>query len=130
VGALFLLAPACAWSTPPLTAAAKLVAESSRIYAADGTLVTTLHGEQDREVVRLSRIPAVLQQAVVAIEDERFWDHRGVDLKAVARAAYENATSGRVVEGGSTITQQYVKNEVLAGRERTLRGKMQEAARA
>jgi penicillin-binding protein 1A len=99
------------------------------VYAADGTLITTLHGEENREVVPFASIPSVLQDAVVAIEDQRFWVHRGVDIRAVARAAVSNASEGRVAEGGSTITQQYVKNELL-GPERDVRRKLREASLA
>jgi penicillin-binding protein 1A len=99
------------------------------VYAADGTLITTLHGEENREVVPFDAIPKVLQDAVVAIEDQRFWAHRGVDLRAVARAAASNASEGRVAEGGSTITQQYVKNELL-GPERDVKRKLREASLA
>jgi penicillin-binding protein 1A len=99
------------------------------VYAADGTLITTLHGEENREVVPFEAIPKVLQDAVVAIEDQRFWIHNGVDLRAVARAAVSNAEEGRVAEGGSTITQQYVKNELL-GAERDVRRKLREASLA
>lgn len=100
--------------------------QNSIIYAADGTPITTLHAEQDRVLVPIDRIPEVVQDAVVAIEDKRFWSHRGIDLKALVRAAYVNATEGRVVEGGSTITQQYVKN-TLVGNDRTLKRKIREA---
>jgi penicillin-binding protein 1A len=100
--------------------------QNSIIYAADGTPITTLHAEQDRVLVPIDRIPQVMQDAVVAIEDKRFWTHRGVDLKALVRAAYVNATEGRIVEGGSTITQQYVKN-TLVGSDRTLKRKIREA---
>jgi penicillin-binding protein 1A len=100
--------------------------QNSIIYAADGTPITTLHAEEDRVLVPIDRIPKVLQDAVVAIEDKRFWSHRGVDLKALVRAAYVNATEGRIVEGGSTITQQYVKN-TLVGNDRTLKRKIREA---
>src|ERR687895_1972432 len=62
------------------------LAQSSKVYAADGTLITTLHGEQDRTIIRLTRIPKHVQNAVIAIEDERYWDHEGVDFKAVLRA--------------------------------------------
>jgi penicillin-binding protein 1A len=105
------------------------VAESSRLYAADGSLIATLHAEENRETVPFATIPKVLRDAVVAIEDERFWQHKGVDPKAVLRAAYANAESGEIAEGGSTITQQYVKNEVV-GRDRNVRRKIQEAALA
>jgi penicillin-binding protein 1A len=132
--AVFLVALAvgaggCAWETKPLVLQRVPVAESSRIYAADGTLVATLHAEENRETVPYNRIPPVVRDAVVAIEDERFWQHKGVDPKAVLRAAYANAEEGEVVEGGSTITQQYVKNELLT-RERNVRRKIQEAALA
>ena len=123
-----LSATACAWEGAPLPATSA-IAETSRIYGADGGLVTSLHGVENREVVPLSRIPKALQDAVVAIEDERFWSHGGVDLRAVARAAASNTSEGRVVEGGSTITQQYVKNELL-GSERTAQRKLREASLA
>ena len=120
----------CTWKAPPLeVGSGPGKVESSMVFAADGSLLTMLHGAQDRETVRLSQVPAALRQAVVAVEDERFWQHRGVDVKSVARAVYANARSGRVVEGGSTITQQYVKNE-LVGPDRSVRRKLREAALA
>jgi len=103
--------------------------QNSIVFAADGTPITTLHAEQDRVIVPIDRIPDVVQDAVVAIEDKRFWSHRGVDLKALVRAAYVNATEGRIIEGGSTITQQYVKN-TLVGNDRTLKRKIAEARMA
>ena len=127
---LVLLAGACSWQTPPLASTTPdPLAESSKILAADGSVVTALHGEENRETVPLSRVPTTLRDAVVAVEDERFWDHKGVDAKSVLRAVYTNATEGEVVEGGSTITQQYVKNE-LVGAERTVRRKLREASLA
>jgi penicillin-binding protein 1A len=109
------------------------LAESSRIYAADGTLINTLHGEQDRTIIPLTRIPKHVQNAVIAIEDERYWDHEGVDFRAVLRALLTNITSGEIKEGGSTITQQYVKNVIIAPgetAEKTLERKIREAALA
>jgi penicillin-binding protein 1A len=102
------------------------LAQTSIVYAADGSVLTTLHAEQDRTLVPVLHIPKHMRHAVVAIEDSRFFEHRGVDLKAVMRALYVNATEGAIVEGGSTITQQYVKN-VLTGGERTLNRKLREA---
>jgi penicillin-binding protein 1A len=119
----------CAWQTKPLAIDTQPLAESSRIYAADGTLVATLHAEQNRESVPIAAMPQSLKDAVVAIEDARFWQHNGVDAKSVIRAAYENTSKGKVVEGGSTITQQYVKNE-LVGNDRNVRRKLREAALA
>ena len=126
---LALVAGACAYSTPDLRLTAPAVAQSSKIYASDGTLITTLHADQNRETVPLAQMPTVLRNAVVAIEDERFWHHKGVDLRALVRAAITDARNGKVVQGGSTITEQYVKN-VLADNERTVHRKLREAALA
>ncbi|MBV8304977.1 MAG: transglycosylase domain-containing protein, partial [Acidimicrobiia bacterium] len=124
---LALVAGACAWQTPDLLLSGPAVAQSTKIFAADGSLITTLHADQNRETVPLSEMPKQLQDAVVAIEDERFWHNTGVDIRAVVRAAWADAMHGKVVEGGSTITEQYVKN-VLADRERTVHKKLREAA--
>ena len=109
------------------------LAESSKIYAGDGSLITTLHGIENRTVIGISKIPKHFQNAVVAIEDERFYQHDGVDLKAILRAFARNVSSGDVEEGGSTITQQYVKNTLIAPGEtaaQTLKRKINEAALA
>ena len=99
--------------------------QTSFLYAADGTLITRLHAGEDRVVVKYRNIPQVMRDAVIAIEDQRFWDHRGIDLRALLRAAYVNATEGRVVQGASTITQQLVKNLFLSN-EDTVGRKVQE----
>ncbi|HHY36716.1 MAG TPA: penicillin-binding protein 1A [Firmicutes bacterium] len=98
---------------------------TSFVYDARGELLTKLHGEENRVPVKLSDIPQELQDAVVAIEDARFYEHPGVDLRAIARAAWRIATR-QSFEGGSTITQQLVKNVFLTP-ETTLRRKIQEA---
>jgi penicillin-binding protein 1A len=100
--------------------------QTSFLYAADGTLITSLHAGEDRVVVRTSRIPEVVRDAVVAIEDQRFYDHTGIDLRALLRAAWVDVTTGEVVEGGSTITQQLVK-QVYVGGEETIDRKVREA---
>lgn len=100
--------------------------QTSFLYAADGTLITRLHAGEDRVAVRQSRIPDVVRNAVIAIEDQRFYDHAGLDLRAVLRAAYVDVTTGEIVEGGSTITQQLVK-KVYVGEEDTLTRKLKEA---
>lgn len=89
-------------------------------------MLATLSGEENREPVSLDRIPVFLQNAVIAIEDERFWEHNGIDFRGIARAAKANNASGEVSEGGSTITQQYVRT-VLLTQERTLQRKIEEA---
>jgi penicillin-binding protein 1A len=104
-------------------------AQSSEIFAADGTPITSLHGPENRIEVSLGRIPQPMQQAVIAIEDERFYFHHGVDLRAILRAAKTNAQAGSVEQGASTITQQLVKNTLLSSG-KTIDRKLQEAALA
>ncbi len=102
-------------------------AQTSTVVAADGSVLTELHAEQDRELVPLSAVPRSLRDAIVAVEDARFYSHGGVDGRAVARALVENARAGRVEQGGSTITQQLAKNAVT-GDERTLDRKLAESS--
>ena len=109
------------------------LAQSSRIFDADGSLITSMHGPENRTIIPLSRIPQNLIDAVLAIEDERFYEHEGVDLRAILRALASNVAEGGIREGGSTITQQYVKNVLIAPgetAERTLQRKIDEAALA
>ncbi|MCJ7653025.1 MAG: transglycosylase domain-containing protein, partial [Actinobacteria bacterium] len=101
-------------------------AQNSKVFASDGTLLTELHGDENREVIALEKIPDHLQEAVIAIEDSEFFKHRGISWKAVTRALWANVVKGTVVQGGSTITQQYVKNAYV-GPKRTLWRKIQEA---
>ncbi|NNL10875.1 MAG: penicillin-binding protein 1B [Pseudomonadales bacterium] len=82
--------------------------------------------KEDRVLVRLEEVPPLLTAALLAIEDHRFYQHHGVSLVSIARAALANAKSGAVVQGGSTLTQQLVKNFYL-DRSRTLRRKVTEA---
>ncbi len=103
--------------------------QTSKIIAANGEVITELHGEQNRENVSLDQICDDLRKAVIAIEDERFYQHGGVDWEAIARAFWINVVQGRVVQGASTITQQYVKN-TLTGKERTYWRKIVEASLA
>jgi penicillin-binding protein 1A len=127
--ALLLAVLASACDLPTLSEAredADALPQTSFLYAADGSLITRLHAGQDRVVVAPPKIPQVVRDAVVAIEDQRFYDHAGLDLRALLRAAYVDATTGEVVEGGSTITQQLVK-QVYVGDEVTLDRKIREA---
>jgi membrane peptidoglycan carboxypeptidase len=87
------------------------LSQKSYLYASDGTLITTFYA-QNRVVVPLSEISQPMQDAVVALEDRRFWEHSGVDAQGMIRAFISNATSGSV-QGASTITQQYVKNALI-----------------
>lgn len=89
---------------------------ASRIYDADGHLMQELVMKgTNREEVRYEQFPQDLIDAFIAIEDERFWYHNGVDIKGIFRAAFVALTTGHFSEGGSTITQQLIKNNVLNG---------------
>lgn len=136
---LVLVGASCARLTDQLTDLPKLkrkdlrfkLAQSSKVYDASGRLITTLHETENRTIIPLSRIPQHVQDAVIAIEDERFYEHEGVDVRAVLRALLTNAQSGEIREGGSTITQQLVKNLIISPGEiadRTLERKITEAA--
>ncbi len=104
------------------------VAQATRIYSADGKLLAKLYLE-NRTVVPLSKISTDLADAIVAVEDERFYDHKGVDYWGIARAAVTNFVKGGTAEGASTITQQYIDNTILRDErtDRTLRYKVREA---
>jgi penicillin-binding protein 1A len=100
-------------------------ARASRVFSAEGELI----GEfflQKRIVLRPNQIPKHVQQAFVAAEDNRFFEHHGIDPLGIARAAFANLKAGRVVQGGSTITQQVAKL-MLVGSERNLFRKIREA---
>ena len=105
--------------------------QSSFLYDSDGNLITTFHGEENRTVIPLKRIPRHVREAAIAIEDERFYEHEGIDMKAIGRALVANVQKGGIAEGGSTITQQYVKNMIIAPGEipeRSFQRKLEEAA--
>src|SRR5918998_2585775 len=109
------------------------LAQTSVVYDADGKVVDELYGVQNRFVVSLDEIDPTLQSAVVAIEDHRFYEHRGLDFAAIGRAALENIQTLSIQEGGSTITQQLVKNTYIAQEQRyipSFRRKFAEASLA
>ncbi len=103
-----------------------VTAEPSVAVDATGREIALFRGFDQTVEVEPSEIPKVLKDAVVAIEDRRFWEHDGVDYEGIARAARTNVEVGGVVQGGSTITQQYVKNVYLSG-EQTIERKVEEA---
>lgn len=98
---------------------------TSIIYDANGNQIATVHAEEDRIPVKISQVPKYLQDAFVAVEDNRFYDHNGVDPKGILRALWSNIKGGEVAEGGSTITQQLAKNAYLT-QDRTMKRKIQE----
>ena len=124
-----LAAGACSYTPTTLEVAEPDRAQSTKVFAADGTLITTLQSEENREDVRVADLPDHVTRAVLAVEDSRFYQHRGVDVRAVLRAARANARSGEAVQGGSTITQQYVKNTMLSP-DQSLDRKVEEAVLA
>ena len=86
-------------------------------------------GAQNAPAVNIATLPVYVPQAVIAIEDRRFYEHMGVDVEGLSRAVVQNFRYGRVVQGGSTLTQQLAKNLFLTN-ERTFRRKAQEVAMA
>ncbi len=104
--------------------------ENSFLYASDGSLLGVVPSTTNRQPLRLDRMSPWLPKATVAIEDNRFWEHGALDYQGIARAFYENATAGRIVQGGSTITQQLVRNLYIGKAERTFARKVKEACLA
>ena len=100
------------------------------VYANDGhTILAVLRGSQSRVLVSSNDISAWMKQAIVATEDKRFWEHGGIDLHGMARALWADIRHQSTVQGGSTITQQFVKN-ALTGNAPTITRKLKEAALA
>ncbi len=100
--------------------------QRSYIRSANGTLLATLHGEENREPVTLDEVPQSVVDAILAVEDQDFYSHNGINLRATLRALLENVDEGEVSQGGSTITQQLVKLN-LVGDKQDLDRKTREA---
>jgi penicillin-binding protein 1A len=109
----------------PLPSEAPL-AETTLIFDASGQQIAELHGVENRYPVKLEQVPVVTQAAVIAAEDRNFLEHRGVDPWSVMRATWADIRQKGATQGGSTITQQYVKNQIV-GSDRTLVRKLKEA---
>ena len=126
-------------SSPPLSTTGAVVAlyattelpavprlpQTTVLLDRDGREVAKLHAEIDRTSIPPSQMPTSLRRTVVAVEDADFFRHDGLDPTAVVRAAWNDVTSGSLRQGGSTITQQYVKN-VFTGSERSIGRKVRE----
>jgi penicillin-binding protein 1A len=104
--------------------------ESSVIFAADGSRLGYVQSDTVRTPIAWKDMPPVVRQATVAIEDERFYKHKGVDYQSIFRAAYEDVTSGRTKQGGSTITQQLVRALYIEDPQRNIQRKIKEAKMA
>ena len=123
---LSTLASACSFATQDLVPPVPQVAETSEILGRDGRIIEIPPSDENRTVVSFEEIPEVMRNAVVAIEDERFYLHDGVDLKGLFRSASRGVTSGGISGGGSTITMQYVGNVFLDRTQQTAERKLEE----
>src|SRR6266566_1444583 len=106
------------------------VGENSFIFAADGSLLGSIPAERNRQPVGLDQISAWAPKATIAIEDRRFYEHGALDWLGIVRALYADIHAGRVVQGGSTITQQLVRNLYIKKKSQTLGRKATEACLA
>src|SRR3954453_4303741 len=105
------------------------IGQNSFVFARDGSVLGSIPAERNREPVSNRQMSKWLPRATISIEDRRFYQHGGVDYEGIARAAWKDVTEGKVVEGGSTITQQLVRN-LYIGQEKTLNRKVKEACLA
>lgn len=130
VGLVFGVANAYLGATPELNL--EQINEhdlTSYIYDSNDTLLTVYTGTENRDYAAIDEIPVQLQNAVIAVEDVRFRSHSGVDYKGLISAFFNNMSSSGSVSGGSTITQQLIKNQLLSS-ERSYKRKIQEASLA
>ena len=126
LGAVIGIAKAFVDTAPTLDLAALDAQDkTSFIYDSQGNLITDYKGTEDRIMVSIDEIPEMLQNAFIAVEDARFYEHNGVDVKRIIGALVANFTSGST-QGGSTITQQLIKQTVLSS-EQSYKRKLQEA---
>ncbi len=132
IGLLILIPQARAftgdWTTSKGQALAQMseLSERSAVLRRDGTVLAYLHADENRAPVKLSQVPDAVVNAVIGVEDDRFWKHHGIDLRGMFRALATNVKSGEVRQGGSTLTQQLVKNSLLTP-EKTVDRKVREA---
>jgi penicillin-binding protein 1A len=103
------------------------VTQSAEVFDLHGHLIGTYSGEIKRFLIDTSRLPPYVAQAVISSEDRNYYNHGGVDLRGIARAAWADITGGGIQQGGSTIAQQYVKNAILHDPSQTISRKVKEA---
>jgi len=126
----FGLVRAVASEIPALDPAAQSSDVDTVVYASNGrSVLAVLRGDESRVLVATEDIAPIMRQAIVSVEDQRFYEHDGVDVRGIARALWQDVRQQGLVEGGSTITQQFVKNAYIRN-ERTLARKVREAALA
>jgi penicillin-binding protein 1A len=103
---------------------------NSVVFAADGSRLGYIQSDTIRRPVKGSKIPKILKEATVAIEDKNFYEHGGIDPAAIVRAAFEDLKAGAPVQGGSTITQQLVRNLYIQNPQEDIKRKIREAVMA
>jgi penicillin-binding protein 1A len=103
---------------------------NSFLFASDGSRLGVIPSATNRQPLQLGKMSPWLPKATVAIEDSRFWEHGALDYQGIARALYKDVSAGRIVEGGSTITQQLVRNLYIGTPKQTLSRKLKEACLA
>ena len=121
-----VLAVTYAFASIPLPSDIEL-ASAAEVYDRNGDLIGIYSGEERRFLIDTKTLPGYVGQAVIAAEDRDFYEHNGISPRGIVRAAWENITGGGISQGGSTITQQYIKNAVLRDPERTITRKIKEA---
>ncbi len=117
------------WDDTPSIDTLKPIDEGSTsvVFAADGSRLGYIQSDTIRHPVKSNKIPNVLRYGTVAIEDEHFYEHNGIDYAAIARAAWADLKAGAAVQGGSTITQQLVRNLYIANPQEDIKRKIHEA---
>jgi len=115
-------------SAPPLNTSKPIeLGATSRVYAADGTRLGFIQANELRTPVSSKEIPQNIKNAVVAVEDRRFFEHQGVDFEGIVRAGVKNLENRHEIQGGSTLTMQLVRNLYTGEKQRTLKRKIREA---
>jgi penicillin-binding protein 1A len=128
---IFGIMTAVAGDLPQLESRAQFEnAENSILYDINGERIATLTNNQGRILVGSADIAPAMKEATVAIEDQRFYEHRGIDYESIGRAVFQDILARGATQGGSTITQQFVKNALRAQSNRTVFEKLREAALA
>jgi penicillin-binding protein 1A len=126
----FGLVRAVASEVPALDPAAQRSDVDTVVYAENGrSVLAVLRGDESRVLVATEDIAPIIRQAIVSVEDQRFYEHDGVDVRGIARALWQDVRQQSIVEGGSTITQQFVKNAYIRN-EQSIARKVREAALA
>ena len=103
-------------STSTSSASCASLAQRSTVYDAEGNLIAAARDDQPRGREARRNVPKILQEAVISVEDKTFWKNDGVDFNSVVPRRLKNLTSGKIEQGGSTITQQLVKNRILTSK--------------